>query len=535
MFWRPLPRWTMSNSHDMTTVTQRLDTELPAPLVSLRGITKRFPNVVANDSVDLDLFPGEVHALLGENGAGKSTLMKILYGFYSADSGSIAVDGEEAHIGSPLDARKLRIGMVFQTFTLIPAMTVAENIALYLPDLPVVLDSRRIAEQIDELGEQYHLDVDPHSPVRDIAIGDQQKVEVLKLLVGRARVLIFDEATRVLAPHEIEGLFRIFEELKADGYAIVFITHKLREVLTCADRITVMKRGRIAGTLTRSEATEESLVALMFGDAMPEEIRQVAGERKINGAPLLELRSVTARAKDEGTQLDDIKLEIHPGEIVGVAGVSGNGQRELGDVILGLIPCARGKRLLQGVDATSWTAGRIRASGVGFVPEDPLGMAVVPWMTLAQNAALGSAETYARHRGLSIDWDHVQRDIAASFKELSFETPSPWVQVRTMSGGQLQRAVLARELGRKPRLLIASYPTRGLDVRSAIAARRVLASLRDNGGGVLLVSEDLDELFGLSDRLVVLHQGRIVGNFLPHEIDRHRIGHLMTGSGGTNE
>jgi len=525
----------MSSSHDMRTATQQLDTESPAPLVSLRGITKRFPNVIANDSVDLDLFPGEVHALLGENGAGKSTLMKILYGFYSADSGTIAVDGEEAHIGSPLDARKLRIGMVFQTFTLIPAMTVAENITLYLPDLPAVLDNRRIAEQIDEFGKQYHLDVDPRLPVRDIAIGDQQKVEVLKLLVGRARVLIFDEATRVLAPHEIEGLFRIFERLKEDGYAIVFIIHKLREVLACADRITVMKRGRIAGTLIRSEATEEGLVALMFGDAMPREIRQTAGERKTDGAPLLELRNVTTRAEGEGTRLDDISLEIRPGEIVGVAGVSGNGQRELGDIILGLIACARGRRLLQGVDATSWTAGRIRASGVGFVPEDPLGMGVVPWMTVAQNAALGSVETYARHGGLSLDWNHVQRDIGTSFEELSFEALNPWVQVRTLSGGQLQRAVLARELGRRPKLLVASYPTRELDVRSAMAARRVLATLRDSGGGVLLVSEDLDELFSLSDRLIVLHQGRIVGTFLPHEIDRHKIGHLMTGSGGTNE
>ena len=525
----------MASSHDMTTATQRLDTELAAPLVSLRGITKQFPNVLANDSVNLDLFPGEVHALLGENGAGKSTLMKILYGFYNADSGSIAVDGEEVHIRSPLDARNLRIGMVFQTFTLIPAMTVAENIALYLPELPAVLDSRRITEQISDLGKQYHLDVDPFLPVRDIAIGDQQKVEVLKLLVGRARVLIFDEATRVLAPHEIEGLFRIFESLKEDGYAIVFITHKMREVLACADRITVMKHGRIAGMLTRPGATEEALVALMFGDALPNEICQTVEKRKTDGVPLLELRNITTRAEDEGAQLTDINLEIHPGEIVGVAGVSGNGQRELGDAILGLTACSRGRRLLQGVDVTSWTAGRIRASGVGFVPEDPLGMAVIPWMTVAQNAALGSVETYARHKGLSIDWNRVQRDIKSSFEELSLEAPDPWVQVRTLSGGQLQRAVLARELGRRPKLLVASYPTRGLDVRSAIGARRVLATLRDSGGGVLLVSEDLDELFSLSDRLIVLHQGKIVGAFLPHEIDRHKIGHLMTGSGGTNE
>ena len=511
------------------------DTDAPAPLVALRGITKRFPNVVANDSVDLDLFPGEVHALLGENGAGKSTLMKILYGFYSSDSGSIRVDGEEVHIGSPLDARKLRIGMVFQTFTLIPAMTVAENIALYLPDLPALLDSRRIAEQINALGKQYHLEVDLHLSVRDIAIGDQQKVEVLKLLVGRARVLIFDEATRVLAPHEIDGLFEIFESLKADGYAIVFITHKMREVLACADRITVMRRGRIAGTIARSEATEATLVGLMFGGAIPDEICQTDEGDRAYGDAILELRGITARAEGQGTSLRDINLQIRAGEIVGVAGVSGNGQRELGDVILGLTPCARGERRIQGIDATSWTAGRIRASGVGFVPEDPLGMGVVPWMTVAQNAALGSVETYARHGGLSLDWEHVQRDIGVSFEALSFEPLDPWVPIRTLSGGQLQRAVLARELGRGPRLLVASYPTRGLDVRSAIAARRVLAELRDRGGGVLLISEDLDELCSLSDRLLVLHEGTIVGEFLPHEIDRHKIGHLMTDSGGSDE
>ena len=511
------------------------DTDAPAPLVALRGITKRFPNVVANDSVDLDLFPGEVHALLGENGAGKSTLMKILYGFYSSDSGSIRVDGEEVHIGSPLDARKLRIGMVFQTFTLIPAMTVAENIALYLPDLPALLDSRRIAEQINALGKQYHLEVDLHSSVRDIAIGDQQKVEVLKLLVGRARVLIFDEATRVLAPHEIDGLFEIFESLKADGYAIVFITHKMREVLACADRITVMRRGRIAGTIARSEATEATLVGLMFGGAIPDEICQTGEGDRAYGDAILELRGITARAEGQGTSLRDINLQIRAGEIVGVAGVSGNGQRELGDVILGLTPCARGERRIQGIDATSWTAGRIRASGVGFVPEDPLGMGVVPWMTVAQNAALGSVETYARHGGLSLDWEHVQRDIGVSFEALSFEPLDPWVPIRTLSGGQLQRAVLARELGRGPRLLVASYPTRGLDVRSAIAARRVLAELRDRGGGVLLISEDLDELCSLSDRLLVLHEGTIAGEFLPHEIDRHKIGHLMTDSGGSDE
>jgi ABC-type uncharacterized transport system ATPase subunit len=421
--------------------------------------------------------------------------------------------------------------MVFQTFTLIPAMTVAENIALYLPDLPFTLDARRVADRVAAFAAQYHLAVDPHCPVRDLAIGDQQKVEVLKLLVGDARILIFDEATRVLAPHEIEGLFKIFAKLKEDGYAIVFITHKLREVLACADRITVMKRGRIAGTIHRAEATQEALVALMFGDAAPEEVRGAVGQRNVGDAPLLELREVGTRSGGVGTRVSNIDLEIRAGEIVGVAGVSGNGQRELGDVILGLLPCAHGERLLDGVDATLWSAGRIRASGVGFVPEDPLAMGAVPWMTVVENAALGSVETYARRGGFSLDWAQAKRDLAASFEALSLEALPPSVPMRTLSGGQLQRAVLARELGRRPRLLVASYPTRGLDVHSAIAARRVLSELREAGGGVLLISEDLDELCSLSDRLLVLHAGRIVGSFLPHEIDRHRIGYLMTGSG----
>lgn len=522
----------MSSSSDSTRASSRSSAGVVTPIAQLRGITKRFPNIVANDGVDLDLFPGEVHALLGENGAGKSTLMKILYGFYSCDDGSIWIDGQEQRISSPLDARLLGIGMVFQVFTLIPAMTVAENVALYVPDLSVRFDARSVGRTIDDLGEKYGLRVNPRVPVRDLPIGDQQKVEVLKLLVGRARVLIFDEATRVLAPHEIERLFEIFEMLKKDGYAIVFITHKMREVLACADRITVMKRGRVSGTITGPDATEKALVELMFGGSVPDQVS--TNEIDVTGDSLLELQGVSTHAQAMGVELSGVDLVVRSGEIVGIAGVSGNGQRELVDLVLGLVSCARGRRWILGADATVWSAGRIRASGVGFVPEDTLGMGVVPWMTLAQNTALGDVENYSRHCGLSIDWERVQQDVTAAFGELSFEPLEAWVPVRTFSGGQLQRAVLAREIGRHPRLFVASYPTRGLDVRSAVAARRVLAELRERGGGVLLISEDLDELCRLSDRLLVLREGRIVGEFLPHEMDRHSIGHLMTDSGGAN-
>lgn len=503
----------------------------PIPFVSMRGITKRFPNVLANDSVDLELFAGEVHVLLGENGAGKSTLMKILYGFYTADGGTVRILGEEVRIRSPHDARNKGIGMVFQSFTLIPAMTVAENIALYLPGLPEFLNIRSIEKQVDEMGARYNLRVDSRQTVHSLAVGAQQKVEILKLLAGKAKILIFDEATSVLAPHEIEELFGIFARLKSDGYAIVFITHKLREVLACADRITVMRRGRIAGTMTRGQASESSLVALMFGDAEPRIAEARADKPPDEVRPILELVKAGTRARGSKPGLTDMQLRLGSGEIVGVAGVSGNGQRELVDAILGLRPFDTGTRMLFGEDATAWSAKRIRAAGTGFVPDDPLAMAVVPWMSLPENTALGNLKAYSRSGGFRLAWDKVASDIAASFEELGFEALPLHSPMRSFSGGQVQRAVLARELGRKPRLLVAFYPTRGLDVRSAAAAGRVLLGLRNSGAAVLLVSEDLDELYSLSDRLVVIHKGRLVGDFRPGQIDRLEIGHLMTGSG----
>ncbi len=499
-------------------------------LIALRGISKRFGAVQANDAVDLDLRGGEIHALLGENGAGKSTLMKVLYGFYHADCGEILVDGEAKKIGSPLDARSLRIGMVFQTFTLVPALSVAENIALYLPDLPAVPRRRRIAERIREISAKYGLDVDPGALVRDLCIGDQQKVEVLKLLLADARVLIFDEATRVLAPHEIESLFDVFRKLRESGYCVVFITHKMREVLACADRITVMQRGRVAGTLARAEASEASLVALMFGAAVPIEVGHAEIPAGGEEGPLLELKGVTSKARAGQRAVTDIDLTVRPGEIVGVAGVSGNGQRELTDTILGLIACQAGRKVLFGEESTRWSAGRIRKSGVGFIPEEPLAMGAVPWMSILENAALGNAGKYAKRGGLGIDWTAVRADVARSYAALGFAEPAAYTPVRSLSGGNLQRAVLARELGREPRLVIASYPTRGLDVVSATSARRLLVSIRGRGAGVILVSEDLDELYGLSDRLVVLFNGRIVRTAVPSEISREEIGHLMTGS-----
>jgi simple sugar transport system ATP-binding protein len=334
----------------------------------------------------------------------------------------------------------------------------------------------------------------------------------------------------VLVPHEVAGLFQVFEKLRADGYAIVFITHKLREVLANANRITVMRHGQVAGTLLGAEANEDTLVSLMFGMLPPEQIRPNIKTPKSDSAPLLELRQVDTRSQAMGVSLSGVDLRIMPGEIVGVAGVSGSGQKELGDVILGLETCVQGTKHLSGQDASRWSTARIRASGVAFIPEDPLTMAGVPMLSVQENMALGDPSRYALRYGMSMDWPHVQRDIEQSFDRLGLPVPPLNAPIRILSGGNLQRLILARELAHNPKLILAFYPNRGLDVPSATSVRRLLVAARDSGSGVLLISEDLGELFSLSDRLLVLYQGRIAGRFVPGEISMAKLGHLMTGS-----
>ncbi|MEW6333840.1 MAG: ABC transporter ATP-binding protein [Thermodesulfobacteriota bacterium] len=504
----------------------------PTPFLSFRGITKSFPAVLANDHIDLDLYGGEIHALLGENGAGKSTLMKILYGFYQADAGEIRVNGQPADIRSPRDARSHRIGMVFQDFVLIPALTVAENIALFLNDLPFVLDRASICKRIEGISERYSLPVDPGAPVWQLSVGERQKVELLKLLLADTRILILDEPTRSLAPHEAAGLFRILGNLRQDGFAITIITHKIREVLECADRITVMRRGRIAGTLPRADATEGDLVALMFGKAVAESPRRQSASPARDSAPLFELRGVSTEPEGTGLGLKAINLTIGSGQIVGVAGVSGNGQRELGDVVLGMERCSQGTKYLDGVDATRWSVARMRGSGTAFIPEDPLGMAAFPWLSVQENMAMADTARYARQGGLSMDWTRVRSDLQASLQRLGFSIPPVYVPLGTLSGGNIQRMILAREMAHDPRLIIAFYPTRGLDVQSAVAAREVLLASRDAGAGILLISEDLDELFALSDRLVVMRRGEIAAEGTPQNLTVRQVGYLMTGSTG---
>ena len=501
------------------------------PLLSIRGITKHFPFVLANDHIDLDIYQGEIHALLGENGAGKSTLMKILYGFYRADTGSVKCKGQQVEIHSPADARRLGVGMLFQDFSLIPAMSVAENIALFLEDLKMVIDIRQVDQRIQELGDRYSLQVRSQMKVSELSIGEQQKVEILKLLLSGASILILDEPTRVLAPHEIAALYKVLNNLRTDGYAIILITHKMREVLDCADRITILRAGRVAGSLRRMEASEKKLVDLMFGKEMPELSKQHERPDKDLGNPVLELRGVETRSEGAETSLKEINLKVYPGEIVGVAGVSGNGQKELGDLVLGMNSCARGEKLLFGRDATRLSIREARRQGLAFIPENPLVMASVPWMSVLENIALTRLWRYAKMGGWTMDWDSVKNDAQTGSMKMGYNLPL-YAPARSLSGGNLQRMVIIRELGLEPRLIVASYMTRGLDVQSTLAARQALLDARQMGAGVLLISEDLEELFTLSDRLIVLFGGRMVGSFVPEETDIYQVGYLMTGSSG---
>ena len=498
------------------------------PMISLRGISKSFPGVVANDRIDLDIHRSEIHAILGENGAGKSTLMKILYGYYRADCGQIFLNGQTLAVHSPNDALAAHVGMVFQDFTLIPAFSVAENIALFLRDLKPFISLKDVSRRIEGISSHHALAVDPGARVSELSVGEQQKVEILKLLISDARLLILDEPTRVLAPHEVEALLGVLRSLRADGYAIAFITHKLREVLACADRITVLRRGRVSGSLLRKDADETRLLNLMFGKELPS--LEIGGRAPVEAnLPALELHGVSTTSEGAETALKDVDLRIYPGEIVGVAGVSGNGQRELSDLILGMKACAAGSKFIFGEQVTRDSVRSMRDRGVCFVPENPLLMASVPFMSVLENMALTRTRRYARLGGLRIDWHAVNEDFLRSSSALGFSLPTH-AMAKSLSGGNLQRMVIVRETAHVPRVIVASYLTRGLDAQSTIAARIALLRAREKGAGVLLISEDLEELFSISDRIVVLRGGSIVASFKPDETDAFRVGHFMTGS-----
>jgi general nucleoside transport system ATP-binding protein len=510
-----------------TLLEQPVRTPVQAPpTLEAHGIVKRFGPLVAVDHADLVVQPG-VHALLGENGAGKSTLVKVLYGFHRPDAGEIRVGGRVVDVRTPADARELGIGLVFQQFTLIPALTVAENAALFVPELGRVVDNAAIARRICEMSERYGLAVDPKPRAGALSLPEQQRVEIVRVLLAGAHILCFDEPTSALPPQEVDGLLDVFRRLRDDGYAIVFITHKLPEVFALADTVTVMRKGAVVGTHPLADVDETALIEEMFGEA-PARAPHV--RRGASGGPsVCTLEDVSSVG--QGRPLSHLDLTIHAGEIVGVAGVSGNGQREVADTIAGVARIVGGRRTIGGFDATRWSIDRIREAGVGYVPERALDEELLWNLTLRENVVLGSRRRLSRRGGFAIDWAAVDSEWADRIGRFGLDLPDPETRAGTLSGGNAQRLAVARELAREPRLLVALYPTRGLDVRSAAAVQDLLLQARDGGAGVLLVSQDLNELTSLSDRLLVMRSGAFVGEVDPAATNAYELGRLMTGAG----
>jgi ABC-type uncharacterized transport system ATPase subunit len=497
-----------------------------APLLELKGITKRFPGVVANDHVDFELAKGEVHALLGENGAGKSTLMNILYGLYHPDEGEIRLRGKSARIHSPREAIDLGIGMVHQHFMLIPVMTVAENIVLHAePHTGPFLDEDEADERVREISKQFGLAVRPEARVESISVGMQQRVEILKALFRGAEILILDEPTAVLTPQEAQELFEILESLKAEGKSIIFISHKLNEVLEVAERITVLRRGKTIETVPREGATEEGLARLMVGREVLLRVDKKPAEPK---EALLEVDDLHVLDERGLETCRGISFEVRAGEIVGIAGVDGNGQSELIDAITGLRRPQRGRILVADKDLTWGSSRECLDAGVGHIPEDRQRRGLVLDFTLAENLAL---HDYRLEPDSKYGWLFPRRIVARARKllaEFDVRGGGPQTLASSLSGGNQQKVVVAREVARNPQVLIAAQPTRGLDVGAIEFVHRRLVEERDEGRAILLISFELDEILSLSDRILVLYEGRIVSEFSP-DASEEEIGMAMLG------
>jgi simple sugar transport system ATP-binding protein len=505
------------------------------PALSLENITKRFPGVLANDRVSLTVAEGEIHAICGENGAGKSTLMNVLYGMLPADEGRIVVRGDEVDFRSPRDALAAGIGMVHQHFMLADNLTVLENIILGAEPTRGAgrLDFASARNRITELGDAYGLDVHLDEPVENLGVGERQRVEIIKVLYRGARILILDEPTSVLVPHEVEELFRNMRDMCASGETIVFIDHKLDEVLEIADTITVLRAGRTVATVKPADVTPRDLAELMVGSELPTpEARTTTAKNLVS----LQVEDLSVIDDDEREVVKGIDLEVREGEIVGMAGVEGNGQIEFVEALLGVRPPSSGHIRLAGTDITDWSVRRRREAGIGYIPEDRHRRGLLLSAPLWENAMCGhqSKEPYSRH-GFWLTpvgaRDNTEKLIAA----FDVRTPGTDVAAHALSGGNQQKLIIGREMIMKPNLLIAAHPTRGIDVGAQAAVWETLHRAREQGLAVLLVSADLDELIGLSDRLLVIFRGRISAALDPTTVTPRELGAHMTGASGEVE
>lgn len=504
-------------------------------VLDAKGITKKFPGVLANDNVNFDLRKGEIHALLGENGAGKTTLMNVLYGLYKADSGEVLVDGKPMVLHSPKDAIHHGVGMVHQHFMLIPVFTVTENIMLGEEtshraspnEYPLVkLDRREVAQKVRDLSHQYGLEVDPEAIVGDLPVGVQQRVEIVKALYRKANILILDEPTAVLTPQEAEDLSRIMHELTEKGVSIIFITHKLKEVLAIADRITVMRSGRVVGTANPKETNEAQLASMMVGR---EVILTVQKKPAKPGEEVLNVTDLHVRDMRRLETVRGVSFNVRAGEVLGIAGVQGNGQTELAEALTGLRTIESGQFILNGKDLTGKSPRPITATGLAHIPEDRQRHGLVMTYSVADNMVLCDYYQPRFSKGIVIQQNQVDANARKLIKEYDVRTPSPFTSAGKLSGGNQQKVIVARELSRPVTLVIASQPTRGLDVGSIEYIHKEIIIMRDRGVGVLLISAELDEILSLSDRIAVMYRGEIVATVDRKDASREQLGLWMAG------
>jgi ABC-type uncharacterized transport system ATPase subunit len=501
-----------------------------APLLAMRGITKRYPGVVANDAISIDVSAGEIHALLGENGAGKSTLMNVLYGLAVPDAGEVLLDGKPIEIDGPNDAIRRGISMVHQHFMLVPVLSVAENILLGDEPManPVMLDRGAAAREIRELGQRFGWEIDPDVPVGSLSVGWQQRVEILKALYRRARVLVLDEPTASLTPQETREIFEVLRRLRSEGYAIIFISHKLYEVLEIADRITVIRRGKVVGSRVPSETDEDDLAELMVGREVTLTVDR--GESH-PGDAVLTVEGLHVRDDRAHEVVHGVDFAVRAGEIFGIAGVAGNGQDELVEALVGLRRATAGRATLSGVDITAASPRKLHRLGVGFVPADRHRYGLVLSFPLTDNLALNDYYRRPYARGFVRDDDAVARYAERVIAEYDVRTPSATVPAGTLSGGNQQKVVVAREFDGELTLLVLDQPTRGLDVGSIEFIHRQAIAKRDAGVAVLLVSAELDEVLELSDRIAVMYRGSIVSVLDARTTNREEVGLLMATGG----
>jgi general nucleoside transport system ATP-binding protein len=496
------------------------------PTFAMRKIVKRFPGVVANNEVDLTIEAGEIHALLGENGAGKSTLMQILYGFHSMDSGSILIDGEPVEITSPKDAIALGIGMVHQEFMLVRRFSVVENTVLGLDeDAGPMLDLRNAARRLRSLSDQHHLAIDPDAQVQHLPIGVQQRVEILKLLYRDARLLILDEPTAVLTTHEKDQLFTVLRGLRDQGRSIVIVTHKLQEILELADRVTVMRDGRVVGAVTTNQTTEQELARLMVGRDVNLRANRVPVER---GRAVLRVNGLHVCDDVGQEKVRGVSLDVHAGEIVGIAGVDGNGQSQLAEAIMHLRPALQGQVFLDEREVTRLTVAQHRALGLSYIPADRRHVGAVTEMSLADNAILGSQRQ--RTRGLFLDTRKIREYAERLVTRFGVRASGIGAMAGKLSGGNLQKLILGREILQDAAAIVVEQPTRGLDVGAVESVWLELLRERERGKAILLISAELEELMNLADRIAVMFEGRIVGILDAASVTQEKLGLMISGA-----